>query len=605
LGHGNEDSVFIERRISLLLKNMGRIKNLVPGLFLAFCLALGCDSRQDDQPNVVFILSDDQGWGDLYAHGNPLLQTPNLDRLIQEGLEFERFFVSPLCAPTRASLLTGRYHLRTGVTSVSNGYEVMDADETTLAELFKANGYRTGCFGKWHNGSHFPHRPEDQGFDEFIGFCAGHLTNYFNTGLDSLSHTVKTQGYITDILTDRAIDFIGRNKDQPFFCYLPYNAPHSPFQLPDAWFDKYKAMGLDDELASLYGMVDHMDYSIGRVLKSLEETGLEKNTIVIFMSDNGPNGVRFNGGMKGIKGQVDEGGVRVPALIRWPEKIEAGRKINQPLAHIDWYPTLTGLCGLDPVMTKPIDGMDFSTQILGHHAEFPSRTLFTHVAFLNKNLISYPGAVRTATHRLVVRDTAHYLYDLVKDPGQTTNLAPEQTELAGNLKNQYDQWFASVRQGYKPEKAIALNTSHILLPAYEAEYTGNLRFAEGHGWAHDWLVNWSSTADTIRWLVESDTMRVFEVLLKYTCPPTDLGSVISVRLGEQSIQATVTDSFDPPFLPSPDRVKRKEAYEKEWANMRLGAIRIPGGKHHIKLIPVSVKHKRVSEVAGIELIEEE
>lgn len=580
---------------------MGGIKNLVAGLFLAFCFALGCDSRQGAQPNVVFILSDDQGWGDLSAHGNPLLQTPNLDRLIQEGLEFERFFVSPLCAPTRASLLTGRYHLRTGVTSVSNGFEVMDADETTLAELFKANGYRTGCFGKWHNGSHYPHRPEDQGFDEFIGFCAGHLTNYFDTGLDSLSHPVKTTGYITDVLTERAIDFIGRNKDQPFFCYLPYNAPHSPFQLPDAWFDKYKAMGLDDELASIYGMVDHMDHSIGLVLETLEETGLDKNTIVIFMSDNGPNGVRFNGGMKGIKGQVDEGGVRVPALIRWPGKIESGRKINQPLAHIDWYPTLTGLCGLDPVMNKPMDGMDLSAQLLGRMAEFPDRTLFTHVAFLDKNLKSSPGAVRTATHRLVVRDTSHYLYDLVKDPDQTTNLAPEQIELAGNLKLQYDQWFASVRQGYKPEKATNLNTGQILLPAYEAEYTGNLRFAEGHGWAHDWLVNWSSTADTIRWLVESDTARTFDLYLRYTCPPSDLGSVIEVQIEGASLRDTISLAFDPPLISSPDRVKRKEAYEKEWASMELGKISIPAGHHWIRMVPVNVRHRQVAKVNALEL----
>ncbi len=574
---------------------------MIPGLFLAFCFASGCDSPQGAQPNVVFILSDDQGWGDLSAHGNPLLQTPNLDRLIQEGLEFERFFVSPLCAPTRASLLTGRYHLRTGVTSVSNGFEVMDADETTLAELFKSNGYRTGCFGKWHNGSHDPHRPEDQGFDEFIGFCAGHLTNYFDASLDSLSLPVKSTGYITDVLTDRAIDFIARGKDRPFFCYLPYNAPHSPFQLPDAWFDKYKAKGMDDELASIYGMVDHMDHSIGRVLGALEQMDLDKNTIVIFMSDNGPNGARFNGGMKGIKGQVDEGGVRVPALIRWPGKIEAGRKINQPLAHIDWYPTLTGLCGLDPVKTKPIDGMDFSAQILDRKLEFPDRTLFTHVAFLNKNLQSSPGAVRTATHRLVVRDTAHCLYNLVKDPDQTTNLATDQSELAVNLRQEYEEWFASVRQGYKPEKAIALNTSHILLPAYEAEYTGNLRFAEGHGWAHDWLVDWSSTADTIRWLVESESTRTFVLYLRYTCPPSDLGSVIEVQIEGASLRDTLSLAFDPPLLSSPDRVKRKEAYEKEWASVELGKINIPAGRHWIKMVPVTVRYQQVAEVFGIEL----
>jgi arylsulfatase A len=192
------------------------------------------------KPNVILILTDDQGWGDLSLHGNPWLETPQLDRLARGGVRFQNCYASPLCAPTRASLLTGRYHLSTGVLSVSNGLEVMDAEETTLAELFKANHYATGIFGKWHNGSHFPSRPIDQGFDEFVGFCAGHWSNYFNTTLAYNETFKKTSGYITDVLTEAALAFIERNKTKPFFCYIPYNAPHSPHQVPDKYFRKYK-----------------------------------------------------------------------------------------------------------------------------------------------------------------------------------------------------------------------------------------------------------------------------------------------------------------------------------------------------------------------------
>ena len=203
------------------------------------------------KPNVVLILTDDQGWGDLSLHGNTILETPQLDKLAKSGKQLTKFYVSPLCAPSRASILTGRYHLNTGVLSVSKGLEVMDSDETTIAELFKANGYNTGIFGKWHNGQHYPNRPNDQGFDEFLGFCAGHWSNYFDTELDHNGKMEKTKGYITDVLTNAALAFMSDNKDKPFLCYIPYNAPHSPHQVPDKYFNKYKAKGLDNELAGI------------------------------------------------------------------------------------------------------------------------------------------------------------------------------------------------------------------------------------------------------------------------------------------------------------------------------------------------------------------
>ena len=261
------------------------------------------------QPNIVLIMADDMGWGDIAMNGNPFsINTPNLEKIARSGARFEHFMVSPLCAPTRASLLTGRYHLRTGVSNVTGGLETMRSEEVTMAEVFRNAGYATGLFGKWHNGAHYPQDPNGQGFDEFFGFCGGHWTNYFNTRLQHNQTMVATRGYITDVLTDAALDFIEKNKARPFLCYIPYNAPHGPFQVDDKYFNKFKSKGVNDMDAAIYGMVENVDENIGRVLEKLESLKLTGNTIVVFLTDNGPNSNRYNGYMKGKKGAVDEGG---------------------------------------------------------------------------------------------------------------------------------------------------------------------------------------------------------------------------------------------------------------------------------------------------------
>jgi len=179
------------------------------------------ETREERRPNVLLLMTDDQGWGDIHSHGNQKLDTPVLDKLAADSVQFDRFYVSPVCAPTRASLLTGRYHLRTGVSWVTRGLETMRSEEVTLAEALKQAGYATGCFGKWHNGAHYPYHPNGQGFDEFFGFCAGHWNNYFDTHLERNGKAVKTRGYITDVLTDAAIAFIEKHRQRPFFCYVP------------------------------------------------------------------------------------------------------------------------------------------------------------------------------------------------------------------------------------------------------------------------------------------------------------------------------------------------------------------------------------------------
>ncbi len=572
---------------------------------LAFCLApiiFSCTESKSSQPNVLFILTDDQGWGDMSSHGNEILETPTLDQLAKDGAEFENFYVSPLCAPTRASLLSGRYHLKTGATSVSNGLEIMDAEETTLAELFKANGYETGIFGKWHNGSHYPNRPTDQGFDEFIGFCAGHWSNYFDTKLDSGITEIQSKGYITDFLTDKAIDFIERKKDKPFFCYVPFNAPHSPFQVPDKYFDKYKAKGLDNELASIYGMVENVDDNIKRLLDKLETSGLAENTLVIFMTDNGPNSHRYNGHMKGVKGKVDEGGVRVPALFKWPEKIKEGKKIESIAAHIDLYPTLAELCHLKSIPGRTLDGQSQASLLLGKSEKAEKdRELFTHVAFLDKELKDNPGALRTNQFRFVYKGEQPELYDMILDPSQQKDIAGENIDLTQGFYEKYLKWFKESSVNFQPVKPTFVNTEYVELPTYEAQFSGNLQYEEGHGWAHDWLKNWTSETDQMSWLISSDKPVEMRAYIRYTCPEGQTGSTVQLSSQQNKVTATISNAFDEAPLESPDRVKRKEAYEKNWAEMEIGLIKIEEGEYPLVLSALDIPNKEVAEVKSLVL----
>ncbi|MEE3220552.1 MAG: sulfatase-like hydrolase/transferase, partial [Planctomycetota bacterium] len=276
----------------------------------AFILSALDAAAAGRRPNVIVILTDDQGWGDLSLNGNKNLNTPNIDSLAREGARFERFFVCPVCSPTRAEFLTGRYHPRCGVYSTSAGGERMNLDEMTIADTFKAAGYATGAFGKWHNGMQFPYHPNGRGFDEFYGFCSGHWGNYFGPPLDHNGKIVRGEGFVIDDFTNRAIKFIEQHKGRPFFSYLPYNTPHSPMQVPDRWWNKFQGKrlpmrhrdpGREDVVHSraALAMCENVDWNVGRILKKLDELQIADNTIVVFFCDNGPNGSWWNGGMKG------------------------------------------------------------------------------------------------------------------------------------------------------------------------------------------------------------------------------------------------------------------------------------------------------------------
>lgn len=552
----------------------------------------------EDHPNVVLILADDQGWGDLSLHGNQWIETPHLDDLAKSGLRLTNFYVSPLCAPTRASILTGRYSLRTGVVSVSKGLENMNTEENTLAELFKANGYKTGIFGKWHNGQHYPNRPNDQGFDEFLGFCAGHLSNYFDTKLDHNGKAVQTNGYITDVLTEAAIEFIETSKEKPFFCYIPFNAPHSPHQVPDRYFNKYKAKGLDNELASIYGMVDNMDENVGKILDYLKKSSLDRNTIVIFLSDNGPNGSRYNGDMKGIKGSVHEGGVRVPFFIRWSDIIPSGKIVSAPAAHIDIYPTLLDLCKLKPSSDKPIDGISLASLILQNGDESRSdRNLFAHVNFMTLPVTLNAGGFRNDQFRFVFEKDRPQLYDLKEDSSQLKDLSLQKTEQTKQFLSQYKQWFTTVISELKLDRSTILSPAGVELPVNEAILTAGIKFKEGHAWAHDWVEKWNRTEDFIYWEIDCIKSGKYRIELDYLCKPGDEGSRIECSVGDIKKEVVVQPAFYSTQIPSPDRVPRKEAYEmSEWKKLPIGTFAIPEGKHIIKIKALQVAKANVAEI---------
>ena len=354
-------------------------------------LAAGAQPAHSAPPNVLVVLTDDQGWGDLSLNGNQNLATPRIDSLAKSGVSFDRFFVCPVCSPTRAEFLTGRYHPRSNVYSTSAGGERIDLDERTIGEAFQAAGYMTAAFGKWHNGMQYPYHPNGRGFDEYYGFCSGHWGNYFSPPLEHNGQLVRGKGFVIDDFTDHAMDFMRSAKKQgkPFFIYLPYNTPHSPMQVPERFYQKFADAELAmhnrepqkedvDHIRAALAMCENIDWNVGRLLDTLDDLSIAKDTIVVYFCDNGPNGVRWNGDMKGRKGSTDEGGVRSPLLIRWPDKIAAGRHVEPIAAAIDLLPTLTDLAGITPVGDHRLDGVSLKPLLTQREAEWPDRLIVSH-----------------------------------------------------------------------------------------------------------------------------------------------------------------------------------------------------------------------------------
>ena len=585
-------------------------------LLLSLLIFSNCSDKTATEnqtpPNILLIMTDDQGWGDLSFHGNDSISTPNIDALAKQSVQFERFYVSPVCAPTRASLLTGRYHLRTGTSWVTHRKEVMRSNEVTMAEILKDNGYATGLFGKWHNGSQYPHNPNGQGFEEFYGFAAGHWNNYFNTSLIHNTQTVTSKGYISDVLTDKAIDFITTHSDaehqKPFLCYVPYNAPHSPFQVPDKYFDKYKALGLTDKNASVYGMVENIDDNVGRLMQTLEDQDILENTIVIYLTDNGPNGHRYNGGMRGVKGHVHEGGVRVPCFMSWKDHLPAGKVIPQIAAHLDLLPTLLELSNIPLPSTLQLDGKSLVPLLKDNPTSWPDRKLFSIQN--DGKFQARRASVWTQNHRLVIdRDGNISLFDMKVDPSQKVDIKDQNPLLAENLKQDILNWFEEVtKDGIEPSMAEIGHPESptTILPAPEAKLEGKLKFQGGMGWANDYITDWTKKGDKAIWKVETVQTGGYEIVLQYNCSKDFLNAKTTLNINDQPYDFTIVKEAENDFFRSPDRVVRGEVYEKEWAKQSLGSFLLQPIKQTISIELAEDQPNGWLEVKGLEinLIEE-
>ncbi len=416
------------------------------------------------RPNIIVILTDDQGYGDAGIHGNDAIRTPHLDRFAREGIEMTRFYVSPVCAPTRASLMTGRYYYRSGVIHTSRGGAKMHGGEATVAERLQAAGYRTAIFGKWHLGDNYPLRPMDQGFEESLVHKAGGIdqnpnpetNDYFDDVVLRNGEPVETQGYCTDAFFAAAGAFAESADPRPFFIYLPTNAPHTPLLVAEEYWRPYVEQGLDETTAKVYGMVENIDDNLGRLLAALENGDRRGNTLIVFLSDNGPQQMRYTAGLRGRKSMVYEGGIRALSFWQWPDRWQDPERIAAPAAHIDVAPTLLAAAGAQP-QGPAFDGANL-LPLLDGGAGPPERRLFFQCHRGLAPTLYRNAAVVTQRYKLVMSPEAFSaeawaaeaqpspaLYDLAEDPGEQRDIAAAQPEMLAELKSAYEAWFADVR----------------------------------------------------------------------------------------------------------------------------------------------------------------
>jgi arylsulfatase A-like enzyme len=584
---------------------------------LCVCLC-GVDSFSSEQrPNVVVFLADDAGWGDFSHSGNEQLRTPAIDGIAAAGVSFERFFVCPVCAPTRAEFLTGRYHARGGVRGVSTGQERLDLTERTVAESFRAAGYATGVFGKWHNGSQWPYHPMARGFDEFFGHSAGHWGEYFNAPLEDRGRMVRTEGYIVDVCVSRAEEFISRNRERPFFCFVPFTTPHSPWAVPEEDWVRFRDRPLSQrglqpnreniaETRCVLAMMEHQDRCVGRILSLLERLGEREDTIVLYFSDNGPNTARWNGGMRGQKGTTDEGGTRSVCFLSWPRRIAAGGTVREIAGAIDLLPTLTSLAGISRVGELPLDGRDLSPLCLNASSVWPDRTLFTQWA----------GRISARNQRFRL-DHEGRLYDMQSDPGQTRAVNEMFPEQAALMKRSVEEWQRDVSGGESALELLKRVGGSVdprpfpvgyqefpvtLLPARDGEPIGGVRRSSPAPNC-SYFVNWKSLEDRLVWHVDVRTAGLYEVSVDYTCPEADAGAVVELQLGTARLRGRVSPAWDPPLYTNQDTLPRPhgESQMKEFRSLLMGEVVLPAGLGDLVLRAVEIPGGSVMDLRRLTL----
>jgi len=498
--------------------------SILPG-----CSGMGkTTGAQRKRPNVVLVITDDQGYGDLACHGNPVIQTPNLDRLHKQSIRLTDFHVDPTCSPTRSALMTGHYSTRTGVWHTIMGRSLLGKHEVTMGDVFSAGGYRTGIFGKWHLGDNYPFRPQDRGFGEVLVHCGGGVgqgidywgNDYFDDTYRHNGRLKAFKGYCTDVWFDNALKFIEANKDRPFFCYLTTNAPHSPYNVAEKYAEPYRNKDIPNP--NFYGMITNIDENMGRLAEKLKSLGLEKDTILIFMTDNGTAaGFRskkgqtkgYNAGMRGTKGSEYDGGHRVPFFIRWPGGgLTGGRDVEQLAAHIDVMPTLIDLCGLRGPRGVKFDGASLAGLLKGNAKRWPDRTLLVHSQRIEHPEKWRKSAVMTERWRLV---NGKELYDIKADPSQTNNIADKHPRVVEKLRKAYEDWWADISKRFDEYCEIIIGSDeenpcqlmshdwHSPNPAWSQWAVRNGSKANGF-WAVEVARNGTYEFALRRWPVEVD-----------------------------------------------------------------------------------------------------
>ncbi len=445
-----------------------------------------------------------------------------------------------------------------------------------------------------------------RGFDEFYGFASGHWGEYFSPELERNGRLTRGDGYIIDDFTNHAIRFIEQNKDRPFFCYVPFNTPHSPMQVPDRFYDKFAGADLamrarDPGLESMdmtraaLAMCENIDWNTGRILQALVDLDLAENTIVLYFCDNGPNSWRWNGEMKGRKGSTDEGGVRSPLLVRWPGRIAPGTVVPQIAAAIDLLPTLAELAGIPLEGGKPLDGRSLAPLLLGKAIDWTDRIVFSH---WNRRV-----SARTQRWRL---DSQGALFDMLADPAQDRNVAAEHPEIAARLRRAVEEWKSSVLAelerddrpftvGYPPGPTTRL-------PARDGVPHGNVkRSASAPNCSY--FTNWTSERDRMTWDIDVATSGDYQASVYYACASEDVGSVVELRCGHSRIEAVVAEAHDPPLVGKEhDRASRgHESYVKDFKPMPLGVIRLEQGRAELILQAKKVAGSQAMDVRYIEL----
>lgn len=518
-------------------------------IYLFACIA------HSDRPNVVLIMTDDQGYGDFGITGNPVIKTPHLDAMAARSVWMKTFYVSPVCSPTRASLLTGRYNYRTRAIDTYLGRSMMDPNEVTLAEVLRGAGYATGIFGKWHLGDNYPMRPMDQGFEESLVHRGGGLAQpadpidnarrYTDPILVHNGELEQTTGFCTDVYFSAAIDWMKKShaEGKPFFAYIATNAPHNPLHdVPTALYEEYKTKDLaqlatvapgqqpkhgpDDTLARIAAMITNIDDNMGRLFAALDSMNLTEDTLVVFLNDNGPATARYAGPFRGAKTEVYEGGVRSPLWLHWPGTLKEGHTRDELTAHIDVFPTILEACEVKPSADIKLDGRSFWGLATGAQEEWPARPLVIQTHRGDAPVPRHHFMIREGNWKLlrasgfgretIEGDPSYKLYDLTADPGESEDLSGKEPEIVARLLKQYDAWFTDVSStrpdNYAPPR-IHIGTTH------ENPVTLTRQDWRGGTWATDAIGHWLVTIEP------GD----YAVVVHAT--PKDAPGVVELRIG--------------------------------------------------------------------------